>query len=197
MRAYDSATLALLASGRMVTHTLVQFDFASGTYGFWDGAGKLTYGGLTYIGAGALIGMDEVTLSGSLESTALGLTLTSIANSDLTPDTLASIEAEQYHRRPVTLRRAYIHPDTRALVSVQRAWRGTVDQVTHEDAIGGQAVLKITCESVARDLTRKGWRIYSDVDQRRIDPTDGGMKHATLAGAQRTWWGRLPGSQKK
>lgn len=197
MRAYDSGTLALLASGRMVTHALVQFDFPSGTYGFWDGAGKLEFGGLTYVGAGSLIGIDEVELPGSLESSALKLTLTSVANTDLTPDTLASIESEQYHRRPVTLRRAYIHPDTRAVVSVERVWRGYLDQVAHDVAIGGQAVLTVVCESVARDLTRRGWRVSSDVDQRRIDATDGGMRHATTAGLIRTFWGRMPGSAKK
>lgn len=197
MRAYDSGTLALLASGRMVTHALVQFDFPSGTYGFWDGAGQLAYGGLTYVGAGALIGIDEVELPGSLESTAIKLTLTAIPNTDLTPDTLASIEGEQYHGRPVTLRRAYIHPDTRAVVSVERVWRGYLDQVAHDVAIGGQAVLSLSCESRARDLTRRGWRVWSDTDQRRIDPTDGGMRHAAVAGRQTVFWGRTPGSAKK
>ncbi|MGQ3674247.1 DUF2163 domain-containing protein [Xanthobacter sp. TB0139] len=194
MRAFDSETLALLASGRMVTAALIQFDFGTGTYGFWSGAGRLEFAGLTYLGAGGLIGIEDVTAVGSLESASLTLTLTAIANTALTPDTLAGIEAEHYHGRPVTLRRAYTHPETRALVAVERLWRGYVSQITHDETIGGEAVLAVTCESRGRDVTRKGYRVWSVADQLRIDAADGGLRHAAVAGRQTAFWGRAPGS---
>ena len=193
MRSFDLDTIALLDAGRVVTRALIEMQFGSGTYGFWSGLGELTYSGLTYVGAGSLIKIGDLDYVSDLSSAAVTLTLTGIANSDLTPDVLASIEDEAYHGRPVILRRAYIHPDTRALVSVERIWRGYVDQVSHSYTIGGEAVLEVACESRARDNTRRGYRTYSDADQRRIDPDDGALRHAATAGAQTVYWGKLPG----
>lgn len=196
MRSFDSDTLDLLDSGRIVTRALMEFQFGTGTYGFWDGVGTMVYAGLTYVGAGSLISIDDLDYVSDLSSAAITFRLTAVPNSDLTPDVLASIESETYHGRPVILRRAYIHPDTRALVSVERIWRGYLDQVSHSYTIGGEAVLEMSCESRARDNTRRGYRTYSDADQRRIDADDGGFRHAATAAAQTIYWGRTPGQVK-
>lgn len=197
MRDFDNDTLALLDSGRLATRGLLLFDFPSGLYGFWDDIGTLVYSGVTYKGAGQMISLSEVGFSGDLSSNSIELKLTSIHDTDLTPDVLASIEAESYHQRPVTLSRAYINPDTRALVSVQRVYRGYVDQMVHDYTIGGEATLTCTVQGRGRDNTRRGWRVRSDADQKRIEVTDGGMRHAAVAGTQDIYWGRYPGTVKK
>lgn len=187
MRAYDSDTLTMLQSGRCAERDMVLFDFASGLYGFWTGAGTLEYSGVTYVGAGKLISADEGSYEMGLAPSSLSLSLSSIPDSDLTPDVLATIEAEDYHQRPVTIMRAYIHPDTRALLSVERLWRGYLDQITHDLQAGGGATLTATLESRFRDHTRVGHRIRSDADQRLIDPDDGFYLHAAAADAKIVW----------
>ncbi|WP_454914978.1 DUF2163 domain-containing protein [Xanthobacter sediminis] len=193
MRSFDADTLDLFDAGRVATRALIEFQFGTGTYGFWDGQGEMTYAGLTYVGAGSLIKIEDIDHVSDLSSAAITFRLTAVPNSDLTPDVLASIESESYHGRPVILRRAYIHPDSRALVSVERIWRGYVDQVSHSYTIGGEAVLEVSCESRARDNTRRGYRTYADTDQRRIDADDGSFRHAATASKQTIYWGRLPG----
>lgn len=197
MRSFDASTLAMLESGRAASRALLLFDFPSGLHGFWDGMGLLSYGGVDYIGAGQLISVDQVSLNGELSGSPLAIKLTAVPNSDLTPDTLASIEAEQYHQRSVTLSRAYIDPDTRAAISVERVFRGYVDQITHDYTIGGESVLTCAVESRARDNTRRGWRTRSDLDQKRIAANDGGMRHAAVSGNQDIYWGKYPGTVKK
>lgn len=197
MRAFDATTLALLDSGRMATRGLLLFDFPSGLYGFWDDVYPLTYSGVTYVGAGQMIAMDEIDASGDLSSSSITLKLTAIPDTDLSPDVLASIEAEQYHQRPVTLSEAYINLDTRALVSVQRVYRGYVDQMIHDYTSGGEATLTCIVQGRGRDNTRKGHRTCSDADQMRIAANDGGMRHAAVAGTQDINWGKYPGTVKK
>ncbi|MFG1205559.1 DUF2163 domain-containing protein [Xanthobacter flavus] len=197
MRSFDSTTLALLDSGRVVTRGLLLFDFPSGLWGFWDDLGPLVYSGVTYKGSGQLITVDEIGFSGDLSSNSINLTLTAIPDTDLSPDVLATIEAEQYHQRPVTLSRAYINPDTRAVVSVQRVYRGYVDQMVHDYTEDGQATLTCIVQGRGRDNTRRGWRTRSDADQKRIAASDGGMRHAATSGTQDIYWGKLPGTVKK
>lgn len=196
MRTFDPDTLASLASGRIATRTLLLFDFPSGQWGFWDGVGILAYAGVDYVGIGKLLGADAVTLSGALDGAPLTLTLSSIPDTDLSPDMLASIEAEQYHQRPVTMSEAYFDPASRALLSVERLYRGYVDQITHETTAGGQALLICRAESRSRDVTRAGHRSRTDADQRRIDPDDGALRHAAEAGEVDILWGKWPSKAK-
>lgn len=197
MRSFDSTTLALLDSGRMIIRGMVLFDFPSGLYGFWNDVGTLTYAGVDYIGAGQLIGIDQMSFSDISSPASLTLSVAAIADTDLSPDVLATIESEQYHQRPVTISRAYFDPDTLALVSVQRRYRGYVDFFDHDETVGGEANLTCTVESRARDNTRRGWRTRADADQKRISATDGGMRHAATSGTQDIYWGKLPGTVKK
>lgn len=192
MRSFDSDTLAMLASGRAVARDLLLFDLGSGLYGFWTGVGVLTYQDVDYVGAGRLIGIEAPAGVSDLSSVPLVVTLSAIPDSALSPDVLGTIEAEQYHQRPVVISRAYIDPDSRAVLSVERIYRGYVDRIEHEDQVGGGAVLRGYLESKARDHGKRGHRTRSDTDQRRIDAADGGLRHAATAGSQTIYWGRNP-----
>ena len=187
MRSYDSDTLALLASGRAATRDMILFDFAAGFYGFWTGVGVLPYSGVDYIGAGKLIQIDGLSFEGGLSPSNVTVSLSAIPEDGLTVDVLATIEAEQYHQRPVTISRAYIHPDTRAVLSVERMYRGYLDQITHDLQAGGGATLTATLESRSRDHTRVGHRVRSDADQRLIDSSDGFFLYAAVADAKFLW----------
>ncbi|HLL28587.1 MAG TPA: DUF2163 domain-containing protein [Xanthobacteraceae bacterium] len=196
MRTFDSGTLASLAAGHIVARGLVLFDFDSGLYGFWDGYGTLTFNGVDYVGAGSLISVDPISMVSDLSAVPLVLRLTAVPNSDLTPDTLATIEGETYHQRPVTIYRAYMDIDTRALISVEKIYRGYLDRIDHDQNINGNAQLVVNLESKARDNTKHGFRNRDDADQKTIDSNDGGLSHAVMAASLDIFWGRAtPASQ--
>src|ERR1035437_3590077 len=107
MKSFDSSTIAMLATGRAVSRALMEFTFPSGTYRFWSGQGILIYSGNNYNGAGALIDIQKIGGVSDLSSVPLLVTLTSVPNSDLSPDILATIESETWHQAPVKISRAY------------------------------------------------------------------------------------------
>jgi hypothetical protein len=191
---YAPATTAQLASGRSAERDMVLFDFPSGLWGFWSGFGTLTFQGVTYVGAGALLDLSNLQESTELASRKLTLKLRAIPDTALTPDVLATIEAEQYHQRPVTLMTAYLNPDTGALVSVEVVMRGIVDRMLHRE--DPDAVLECSVETRTRDITKTGVRKRTVEDQKRIDPTDTGFRHIATVHTETIRFGRLdPASQ--
>jgi hypothetical protein len=200
-RAIAPETAAALNAGAIVERGLILFDLGSGLYGFWTGAGPFAYEGVTYQGAGSLIQVDGLKQTSGLEAVPVVARLTAIANTDLTPDVLASIEQEVYHQRPCTISTAYFHPETHALLSVEVEYRGYIDRVVHTENAEGEAVLEAHLESRFRDHQRTGYRVRSDADQKRIDPTDDGLRHVASVATERVLFGRseqpAPAPQKK
>ncbi len=177
-------------AGAVVDRGMVLFDFPSGLWGFWTGTGPFTWSGVTFTGAGRLIALDPVEQVSDLSAVPVTLRLSSVPDSALTPDLLATIEAEQYHQRPATLYTAYFDPETRALLDVVLEYRGEVDRIVHERRVGGEAVLRVMLESRSRDHPRRGWRMRSDADQREIDPDDGFFRFVNSTAEERVLFGR-------
>ncbi len=136
-----------------------------------------------------MLDLADIRQSTELAALKVTLTLRSIPGTELTPDILATIEEEQYHQRPVTLMTAFLDPDTGALVSVEVVMRGLVDRIVHKEGDG--AVLECQIESRTRDITKTGYRKRSVEDQRRIDPTDDGLKHVATVHTETVRFGRL------
>ena len=196
-RSFNAATQAQLDAGRIVDRRLALLDLvdkgtlAQALYGFHSGVGPFTYNGVTYQGAGSLLEVEGVRQTSDLSAVQVVGRLTGIPNSLLTPDVLASIENYYYHQRPATLAVAYFHPDTFALLSVEVDYRGYVDRIVQKETDGGAAVLEVYLESRFRDHQKSGYRVRSDADQRRIDPTDDGLRHVTKASSEQIIFGRL------
>lgn len=190
--AIAGATQTQLDAGRIISRGMVLFDLPSGLWGFWTGVGLFNYNAVDYVGAGSLITLDDLEETADGSATSFVLKLTSIPNSDLTPDRLNTIEDEAYHLRPVTIMTAYFHPDTKGLLSVETEIRGYVDFIQHIDKVGGEKVLLGYCESKALDNQKAGYRSRNDADQRLIDANDRGLKFAHNAHVQHIYWGRNP-----
>jgi hypothetical protein len=190
--ALTPATQTALDAGSVVDRGLLLFDLGSGLYGFWTGIGPFTNpnDGITYIGAGSLIEVDGIKQSSDLSAVQVVVRLTAIENTDLTPDTLATIETEVYHQRPCTISTAYFDPDSYSLLSVETEYRGYIDQIVHSETIDGAAVLEAHLESRFRDHQRSGYRVRSDVDQRRISASDNGLRHVTAVATEKIEFGR-------
>lgn len=181
MRSYDAATQAALAAQGIVRRGLIMFQFPSGNYGFWDGAGAFTYGGITYNPGAQLIEIDTGTQVLTLESNAITLKLYANPDTVLTEDVLRTIETEDYHQRPVTISKAIFNADTKALISIIPVWKGYVDQITHERSADGYALVG-RCESRSIDYTRRGWAVASNAQQQQISTGDIGLEFCGIAG---------------
>jgi hypothetical protein len=192
MKPFTSATLTSLGTGRAIERELMLLDLVSGLYGFWTGTSIFTFGGVDYVGAGQLIRLEASSDVMDLSSVSLVARLSAIPDTALTPNVLATIENEIYHQRPVTISRAYFHPDTVALLSVERWFRGYVDKIDHEEDIGGQFQLVAYLESKSRDHLKTGHRLRADSDQRRLNAQDGGLRYAATAAQTQIFWGRQP-----
>jgi len=117
--------------------------------------------------------------------------LTSIPNSELTPDVLGSIFGYNWHQAPAVLYQAYFNPITRALIMVERLTRRRIDTIEMEETAGGQAQLIATLQPINFDNPGRGFMVYGDGHQRLIDNTDGFFSFAATAGEQNIAWGRV------
>jgi hypothetical protein len=171
---------------------MLLFDLGSGLYGFHTGFGPFDYNSVTYVGAGQLIAVEDYTQTQGLSAQSLVISLTSVPDSTITPNLLATIENEVYHQRPVTVMTAYFDADTSNLLSVEIEYRGYIDQLVHKTTIAGEARIEAHCESKFRDLSRTGYRKRSDEDQRRILSTDNGLRHVNVVATERVTFGRQP-----
>lgn len=187
MRSLNAETLALLDSGRANIRGMLVFLFGSGTYAFWTGTAPFVFGGLTYL-PGGIIDVAAIPGSWGMNAQGLRISLSSAKDDRLTPAILATIEAEDYHQRPVTVSDAYFHPETGALLFIEPVYRGFVDTIVHEDGPNGRLV--VNCESRALDNNREGYRIRSSADQVLISAGDRFFEHAEVAGKTEVFWGR-------
>lgn len=171
MKSYDAGTEAALAARGIVERGMILFDFPSGYYGFWDGAGVFTNDSIDYLPGAQILEID--TWQQSLELAANSLTIRLFPNPEagLTPNVLTTIEDEEYHQRPVTIMRAIFNASTNALISVLPIWRGVVDQVEHQRS-GEDYVLIGRCESRALDYSRRGTAMASDAQQQAVSTGD-------------------------
>ena len=190
--AYDLSptTKERLDAGRIVDRGLILFDLPSGFYGFWTGAGPFVYGGITYVGAGSLIEVSAVSQVTDGSAVPVTVRLSAVDQSPLTPDVLITIESEAYHQRPVTIMTAYFDPVSGDLLSVEREYRGYIDQIVHEEQPGKPYTLLCNLESKARDYLKIGYLKRSDAVQRLIDVNDGSLVYAAFAGTQNVFWGK-------
>jgi len=191
-RSYNSAVQAALDAGRISSRVLILLHLDSGLRGFHTGLGNFTFNGTNYVGAGSLIEIEGLKQTADLSSVQMIGRLTSIPNTDLTPDVLATIENEIYHQRLCSLSTAYFNADNGALLNVELEYEGYIDQILHTETIDGRACLEVHLESRFRDHQRSGYRLRSNLDQQRIDATDNGLKYVTKVEDEHVLFGKLP-----
>jgi hypothetical protein len=191
MRSFTNDALASLQGVEPVRRGMIRFDLASGSYGFWDGAEPYTFEDCVYQPGGQLLQIDAIPGGIGTESQGITVRLSAIANTDLTPDVLATIENEQYIGRRVTIHSMYLSPDG-ALLEIVRIYRGYCDKLVHEETDGGEAAIVASIESKSLDNQKRGYRVRSSNDQARINPGDEGLEHVAVASTYEIFWGKNP-----
>lgn len=191
MRSFNAEALASLQGVEPVRRGMIRFDLASGSYGFWDGAEDYTFEDCVYKPGGQLLQIDGIPGGMGTESQGITVRLSAIANTDLTPDVLATIEDEAYIGRRVTIHSMYLSPEG-ALLQIVRIYRGYCDKLVHEETDGGEAAIVAYVESKSLDNQKRGYRVRSANDQARIDPADKGLEHVAVASTFEIFWGKNP-----
>lgn len=186
MRLISPAAQAALASGSYGRRVLVAFDMPSGLFGLWDDVEDLTYGGITYGRAAGAIRVGSFGSGGDNVARAVTVEL-----SGLDPLLITQVERGPWHQRPITVREAILDAD-KQIQHVEVMFAGFIDQLVRRDNAGKPSTLQAICESIQRELPRRGARSRSDADQRQIDSADGFLRHTVSAITGEIYWGRLP-----
>lgn len=187
MRILHADALAALDSGRFIVRNLIHAELPGGTIGFWDDIYDLVYAGVTYTrGAGAFT-MSPISSHGDLAVRGV-----QVVFSSLDTDVVSQIYAAEYHQRSVVISRAIMAADQPFVIQMHAWFAGFIDQAVIRERGGGTADLTIRCETIARELNRKGARTRSNADQRQIDVNDGFFQHTANATNSPIRWGRRP-----
>jgi len=189
-RPLDPTILADIAAGRYANTLLLLFDLTEGLYGFWPGFGTLTVNSVPYVGAGSLIELAQLDMGSDLSASPITIKLRSVPEAALSPDILPTIDNYAYKNRPVHITLAYFDRATGALVTAIQWWQGYIDQIEHDQTVGGEYALIAHCEPASLDHSRIGYRMRSDTDQKLIDPADRFFEHAAITALQQIPYGR-------
>lgn len=158
-----AAPAAALLGHRLALAQLVEMDLTAPLY-VTTARDNITHGGKTYIG-GRQTAIDAIKDQGG-EIAGLAFQLSGVPS-----DMLAVALAEPIQGKAVRVFTCIMDPDSQAIVDVQPAWAGTLDQMPISEG-QDSAVITVTAEHRGITFARaKGLR-YADGDQQRLYPGD-------------------------
>lgn len=197
MRSYTSAELAHIRARQGVRPRLLiwvaaknRTTGATELAGFWSGDddASFTIGGevRTYHGAGALLGMDDLTIEIGLTVRRISVWLATAA-----PEVLSAVMGYDLRLAPAEIHRVLTDPLThQAVAQPHRIWKGWIDgapRVTPAKGLsGGRITLQIASASMA--LTRTLTARYSDEAMRKRGG-DRLFRYADVSGKVPIFWG--------
>lgn len=192
-------------------------EFDSGTVRMWSGIGDLVWGGDTYLGAGTLLEIGEISETRGVEARGTSVTLSGI------PSAMLSIAlAEDYQDRPLKLWIGVLYPDKGTTLSddsgsglsddggdeiaEDSSFRGEAGpllllpdpvlifsgrmDIMEISESGETARITITAENRLIDLRKVNERRYTPQDQRSVYPDDKGFDFVPLIQDAPLLWGR-------
>lgn len=132
----------------------------------------LTDPGLTYKGA---FGLGQISAITDKPGEVQGINL-ELHGADAARISLALDDSDIVQGTPVEIRTALIDTTTYQILDAPVEWVGTMDTMSIAED-GTSATIAVTCESKAVDLLRGNVAMYSDADQRAINPTDASFSY--------------------
>ena len=191
MKTLSAEALTAIAGRDLVRAAAIRFNFGT-TYRIWSGVGNLVFNSETFVGidAPALVSPISSSRGGGADGVTLSL-------SGLDPDVAATIEAEDYQQKPVTIWRCEFAngraADTGSFLGAAVYLRGRCESVLVSETLGGDATITMQIEGGRRDMSRAGGRMRSDTDQRLLGgSTDGSMRHVSAQETRVLYWGQIP-----
>lgn len=157
-------------------------------YRYWSGFGTIQIDGEDYegLGARALIAPHQSQIGGAAD----GLVITL---SKLEPAAAAAVEGENYHQKPITIRRLIFAPNRKTLLGSAVFMRGRIDTISQRHKVGEYAAIDVSVEGPRRDMGRSGGRLASNADQRVLGGAgDASLKHVSSVARKTLNWGNRP-----
>ncbi len=184
MKSFGTPTLNALASGKIIVRALVQVQLVEGTYGFWNDAGAIVVGGITYYGTGSLGGVSAVAGVTNLSTPAIEYTL-----SGLDAQVLLSFFGYTWHQQPIQLYMALFDSTFTLVDTPSLMASGRMDKAVKKGAKGKTQSLVITAEDVSRRLswTNPSVRTHGDQDIRASGDTF--FQYVTTTAERELYWG--------
>lgn len=156
---------------------------------FWSGEDEADFTVVgetrTYVGAGAVIGLDKLTYEPGGVINMQRVTMTMLAR-----EVEAAISSYDLRLAPVEIHLALFDPETGALVGIARAFKGKVEEPRVKDApSGGDSTLTLSLAPSSRAGTKTLAAKKSAASQRLRLPTDRGRDYADISGSVEVKWG--------
>lgn len=183
MRSYSDEAMAAIVAGTALTVGAVEI-LSDPPIRVWGGPFPTTIDGKDYDGVGdrGLVQTGSAAMGAAAQNMTLEL-------SGVDPAALDVLDADEVRAASVVLRRLIYNGSGTRCLDVHVFRRGRLDQLTTEETVGGQAIIRALIEGAARGLRRRGGRMRTDADQRLVNATDGGMRHISYAGQKMLYWG--------
>ncbi|WP_114286026.1 hypothetical protein [Candidatus Halocynthiibacter alkanivorans] len=148
------------AVGKQRVGLLVRGQFDSGDFAMFTGLGNVTYGGVTYTGAGQCLQVGDTTGDTTDGSSGLAVTL-----SGIDAEIISLAELEEFQRRRVTVYLA-LFDDEGQLTEADVFFDGLADDMESNDDPASPEVT-LACEQRALDLSRPRPFRYLPEDQKK------------------------------
>lgn len=150
-------------TGSLGSVQLIEMDLVAGFIRLAMAGVDIDWSVNTFLG-GKAAAVEAITDQGG-EIAGLRFTLSGVP-----PDMLALALGEQIQGRPVTVYHALLDTASQAIIDVQQAWAGTLDQMHITD--GASATISVTAEHPGIAFARQKGLRYTDGDQQAIAPGD-------------------------
>jgi len=162
---------AAAIQGRQITPALlVYLDVLGDPLRCWTGLGPLEWSGHTWLGFGALAGVDPIEEYSEIRAGELTLTLTHVPGT-----ALSGLPALSYKRRAAEIHLALLDGDTANILGVELLFRGAIDHLTIERGPENSTLKLALTNELAR--LRDTWGLlYTDTHQRSLYPSDTALR---------------------
>src|SRR4051812_46565254 len=168
-RGLTVAAAAQIAAARLTFAVFFEGVFTTGTLRLWSGIGPIDWNGVTWTGAGKLLGVSPIQEGSDVAAVGFSVTLTGDATDILS---LILSAARQGYAGRVWL--GFLNSAGAIIADPFKAFEGRFDVPEILDA-GEQATIQAKYESRLIDLDRARVRRYTPEDQKLDYPDDEGF----------------------
>ncbi|MBL3577701.1 hypothetical protein [Rhodovulum visakhapatnamense] len=162
---------------------LVRCRFDSGDVAMVTGIGRVTWDGVTYVGAGQALSIGEAGATSEDDIPGLSITL-----SGLDPEVIARAELEEFQRRRVTVLLGLFDGEGQ-IETADVLWEGIADTMESDDSPDA-ATTTLSMEPRSMELGRKYPFYYLPEDQQRRFPGDRFFDLVQAIQNREDTWGR-------
>jgi len=169
---------------------LMKAEFDAGDVNLWSGIGSLTFDGDTYLGAGDLLSISQISESAELTASGISITLAGVKQSLLT-----IARDEPYQGRVITLYLGALNDSGDIISSPVVLFSGFMDVMNISDS-GETSSIIISAENKLIAFDRASVRRYTSEDQKIDYQNDKGFEFVAKIQEKEIIWGRpTPSSQ--